>query len=218
MSASPIRRPQQYREESEGTTSLRVIRGGKRDRAEKYERRDAKRARPKAHYAFIVMFGIAAVLGGQLLMSIMLAQGAYEISALKSELREATRTAESLGEDIALLSSPQYLASNATSLGMVPSKQVAFMRLSDGTVAGSLAVAGNNNAIANPQVHNSLLESEASYLSGVLNLTQPAGLMLDETPLFGAGSTNTAEVSSSEASRGLAPVTTEAETISVIEQ
>lgn len=218
MNASAIRRPQQPAESTGTNAPLRVIPGGKATTAEKRAARNARRARPKFHYAFIVMLGVALVLGGQLLMSIVLAQSAYEISALKTELREASRTAESLGEDIALLSSPQYLASNATSLGMVPSKQVAFMRLSDGSVAGSLAVAGNTNAIANPQVTNSLLEREASYLSGVLNLTQPAGTFVDETPFGGTSSAGSAEVSSSEASRGLAPVAAESLNIPVLEQ
>ncbi|MGB3414336.1 MAG: hypothetical protein WBA28_06430 [Microbacteriaceae bacterium] len=218
MSASAIRRPQFAPSEAAEQRKLpfQLIAGGRKQSAPEVQAQKA--TRPRVHYAIMIMVGLAVVLASQLMMSILLAQGAYEISALKGDLREASRTAESLGEDIALLSSPQYLSANASSLGMVPSKNVAFLRLSDGLISGSLAVAGSNNAISNPVVKNSLLEKESAYLSGVLNLTQPAGLLIGETPLPGTDSGSSAEVSSSDATRGLSPVVAPPETIPVAQQ
>lgn len=102
-------------------------------------------------------------------MSVLLAQGAYEITALQQELKEADRTVESVSEDIALLTSPQYLAAQAANLGMIPSKNVSFLRLSDGKIEGSLkqsAIA----PIAQPTVKNQQLTNEQSSLAASLGI------------------------------------------------
>lgn len=129
------------------------------------------RLKPKVRYAVIVMLGIVAIMASQLIISVFLAQGAYEINSLQRDLKESSRTAESIGEDIALLTSPQYLAANATELGMVPTRDVTFLRLSDGKVMGSLTVAGSRGPIANPKVQNQLLNQESQYLAGILGTT-----------------------------------------------
>lgn len=91
---------------------------------------------------------ILVTLFAQLGLSIAVSEGAYESRALQSELKDLTRVERVLSQNTAKLASPQNLAENAATLGMVQNSTPATLRLSDGAVLGSLgastsAVAGN---------------------------------------------------------------------------
>ncbi|NLB47772.1 MAG: hypothetical protein GX814_08590 [Microbacteriaceae bacterium] len=75
----------------------------------------------------------------QLGLSIAVSEGAYEARALQVELRDLTRVERVLTQNAAKLSSPQNLAQNAVSLGMVQNLTPATLRLSDGAVLGAIA-------------------------------------------------------------------------------
>ena len=110
--------------------------------------RAQRSARPKSFYALLSVSTVFALLIGQLLLSIMLSDGAYQISSLQAEQSELLRTEESLAEQLDLLASPQSLAAKAESLGMVTgSNAPAFLQLSDGSLIGSPVAATGSRGV-----------------------------------------------------------------------
>ncbi|MCS5713311.1 hypothetical protein NVV95_01955 [Herbiconiux sp. CPCC 205716] len=103
--------------------------------------RQQRRARPKIAYAAVVVAGVLAIVITQLMLSIGLSDGAYEISSLQSQQKELDRTNQTLSEQYDSLSSPQNLAASAEKLGMVANSTPVYLRLSDGAVLGSPAAA-----------------------------------------------------------------------------
>lgn len=105
-------------------------------------------ARPKSFYAMVSVSTIFGLLIAQLLMSILLSDGAYQISSLQAEQKQLLRTQESLAEQLDLLASPQSLAMKAESLGMViGSNAPAFLNLADGSLTGTPVAASGGTAI-----------------------------------------------------------------------
>ncbi|MFT4028445.1 MAG: hypothetical protein QM675_01085 [Protaetiibacter sp.] len=101
--------------------------------------RAQRRARPRIFAALVAIGGIAAILLAQLLMSIVLADGAYRISALQRENRDLTRQQHAAEERLEQLSSTQSLIENATALGMASSGNPVFLDLATGQALGSAA-------------------------------------------------------------------------------
>lgn len=117
----------------------------------------SRRARPRIFYALTAVAGMAAIIVAQLLLSVGITQGAYEISSLQSSQSELGRTAASVSEDLVRVSSPQSLAANAEGLGMVSNSNPVYLRLSDGAVLGAPASASGSRAGAASLVPNALL-------------------------------------------------------------
>jgi len=115
------------------------------------------RARPRIFYAFTAVAGIAAIIVAQLLLSVGISQGAYEIASLRTSQSELSRTSASVNEDLVRVSSPQSLAANAEGMGMVSNSNPVYLRLSDGAVLGAPASASGSRAGAASLVPNSLL-------------------------------------------------------------
>ncbi len=110
--------------------------------------RQQRRARPRALYAVATIGGVFAILLAQLMLSIVLSDGAYRISALESQRAELDRTAQVLTERINVYESAQHVAANAEALGMVVSTvSPAFLLLSDGTVQGAPAPADAGSGV-----------------------------------------------------------------------
>jgi hypothetical protein len=103
--------------------------------------RTQRKARPRTVYALGAVAGMATIVVAQLLLSVGISQGAYEISSLQSAKVELGRTAEGVTEDLVRASSPQNLAANAEALGMVANANPVYLRLSDGAVLGAPASA-----------------------------------------------------------------------------
>lgn len=91
---------------------------------------------PKLRYIVVLLAGIFAILGGQLLLSIAVSGGAYEIASLKSDVRGSEQQLQIVGEEISALVAPDTLATLAGSMGMVPDNNPAYLRVSDGAVVG----------------------------------------------------------------------------------
>jgi len=104
--------------------------------------RAQRRARPRVVYAGVAVSGLFVILLAQLLLSIVLSDGAYRISALQTQTVVLDQNAQVLVESLDTLRSPQYLAANAESLGMVANASPAYLRLADSTVLGSPIAAG----------------------------------------------------------------------------
>ena len=119
--------------------------------------RSQRRARPRLVYSIVAVGGLVAILMTQLLLSIALSDGAYQIAHLQNQQRELVRDAETLSEQLNVLQSPQNLAVNAVTLGMVSNSSTAFLRLSDGTVLGSATAAHVNDRIVLGQDRTTLI-------------------------------------------------------------
>lgn len=99
--------------------------------------RAQRRSRPRSFYAVVAVTSVFALLLAQLMLSILLSDGAYQISALQSEQKQLARTEQALNESLDLLASPQSLAMRAEGIGMVlDTNAPVFLRLSDGLVSG----------------------------------------------------------------------------------
>lgn len=141
-----------------------------------------RRARPRAAHAVATIVGVFAILITQLLLSIVLSDGAYRITALESQRIELDRSAQVLTESIEALRSPQHLAMNAESLGMVANSSPAYLRLADGLVLGAPVAAGSGAGLLDgtgAAVGNVLL-------AGVV-LTGPAAAPLADSAAPAAG-------------------------------
>ena len=99
---------------------------------------------PKLRYIVVLLAGIFAILGGQLLLSIAVSGGAYDIASLKAELRGSHQQQQIVGEEISALVAPDTLATLAGSMGMVPDNNPAYIRVSDGAIVGEAVPAEVN--------------------------------------------------------------------------
>ena len=99
-----------------------------------------RRARPKVVHAVVTLGALFAIFAAQLLLSIAVSDGAYQIAALQQSQKELARTEEALAEHLAVLNSPQHLVSDAASLGMVIATDAAYLRLADGAVLPTPAI------------------------------------------------------------------------------
>ena len=119
--------------------------------------REQRRARPTVAYAVITVTSLFMIFAAQLLLSIVVSDGAYQIATLQSQQKELLRSQAALTESLDLAASSQSLAINATNLGMVPARSPLFLDLETGAVMaapGADALArpgcrGNCNVIAN---------------------------------------------------------------------
>ncbi|HCM50265.1 MULTISPECIES: hypothetical protein [unclassified Microbacterium] len=103
--------------------------------------------RPRLAYGIVAVLGAAAIVAAQMVVSILTTQDTYAISALTSQQRQLTWDRQILYDEVAGLSSPQYLAANASALGMVISEAPTFLRLSDGALVGASQAAGWQSSI-----------------------------------------------------------------------
>lgn len=129
-------------------TALRATRphgfGGEKTPSTRQRRATA--SAPKVRYIVVVLTGIFSILGIQLLLSIAVSDGAYEIASLKSDMRRSMEQRQMVQEDISALNAPDTLANLATAMGMVADNNPAYLRLSDGQVIGEAVPAGNEGA------------------------------------------------------------------------
>lgn len=116
--------------------------------------------RPKLAYGIIAVAGAIAIALAQMGLSILITQSSYEVAALTQQQRDLSYQEQILYDEVAGLSSPQYLAANAAALGMVINETPSYLRLSDGAVLGSgQAAAGTSaiDAIGRGAVQNALI-------------------------------------------------------------
>lgn len=119
--------------------------------------RAAGRVKPRLGYAVIALGAIVAVAAAQLILSVAMTQGAYEIDHYRIQQQELVREQQLVREQLDALQSPQNLARNAEQLGMVPNTSPVYLRLSDGAVLGQPQAAASGAAASVPLVPNSLI-------------------------------------------------------------
>ncbi len=122
------------------------------------------RRRPRLLYGIVAVVGAFVIASAQMVLSIMTTQASYELSALTQEARTLTFQKQILYDEVAGLSSPQYLAANASALGMVIDQSPNYLRLSDGALLGTGGVsfgASSVDAIGRGTVPNALISDIA---------------------------------------------------------
>ena len=126
--------------------------------------RAQRRARPRLAHAVVTIAGIGVILLVQLLLSIVLADGAYQISSLQTDQRELLREEQALSEQLELLGSTQNLTANAEALGMVASGNPLFLDVATGSVSGkgSKAVKLPDNLVGNALLDGSMVIDPAA--------------------------------------------------------
>lgn len=128
--------------------------------------RHQRRARPKLFYAAVGVAGLFVILIAQLLLSIVLSDGAYQISSLQTEQKELARDQQTLTEEINVMQSPQNLAARAGSLGMVMNNSNrGWLRLSDGAIVSSPGAATAGSAVGGDLIGNVLLTPELATMA-----------------------------------------------------
>lgn len=118
------------------------------------------RRRPRLAYGVVAVAGAIAIALAQMTLSILTTQGTFEVAALTQQQRDLSYEKQILYDEVAGLSSPQYLAANAAALGMVVADAPSYLRLSDGAIVGSSQPAPNASsvdAINRPAVQNALI-------------------------------------------------------------
>lgn len=98
-------------------------------------------------------------IGAQMTISNLTSSGAYELAALKQQERDTLRVERVLAQNAMALTSPQNLADNARSLGMVENIAPAYLRLSDGVILGAASTAAAPRPVDN-LVPNATLQQQ----------------------------------------------------------
>lgn len=172
--ARPIRQPRQPLEQP-------------RRHLEVVPTRAQRRARPRMLPALVTIGGIGVILIAQLLLSIVIADGAYQISGLQSAKHNAVLQQHALSEQLDLLASPQHLAANAEALGMVASGNAIYLDAKTGAVTGTGGAAGGSLLGSGDQVGNVLLTGTALVAPSATG----AGTTATTTNLNGDSQTST---------------------------
>jgi hypothetical protein len=129
--------------------------------------RSQKRARPRVVYALVAIAGLFVILIAQLLLSIWLSNGAYEISGLQQTQRDLSRDQQSLAESLNVLQSPQNLAGQASALGMVLNTgSQGFLSLSGGVTRAPTPATADTAVAADAATYtpNALITPDISAL------------------------------------------------------
>ncbi|MGI9824827.1 hypothetical protein [Agromyces sp. Marseille-Q5079] len=135
----------------------------------------ASRPKPRIAYAVIAISGVVMIALAQLLLSIAVTQGAYEIDGYETSQAKLSREQQRLAEDLDRVESPQYLAKNAEALGMVPNTNPVFLRLSDGAVLGQPASAAGGTVASAALVPNVLIDGVPLVTEQHAGETAPVG-------------------------------------------
>lgn len=150
-----------------------------------------RRRRPRLAYALIALGGAVAIGAAQMGLSIATTQGSFVVSSLTQKQRGLVLAKQALYDDVAGLSSPQYLAANAAALGMVTGQSPTYLRLSDGSVVGagqaataaSGVVAIGAGAVPNRLIATTPLVTDPSAtIQGAPQPTAPAAAAADTLP------------------------------------
>jgi cell division protein FtsL len=162
-----------------------------------------RRRRPKIFFAVVTVVTILIIIVAQILLSVALHSGAYEIAGLQRNVKELGRTYQSATQDLNRMTSPQNVAHHAEALGMVANSNPVYLRLSDSVVTGAATAAGaggglvaKGNLVPNAMLADVIAEREAAAQAA--SATSPASA--------GAAGTTPSNVTQGSAPAPLSPV------------
>lgn len=147
---------------------------------------------PIARWAVFLLAVVVASLLLQLLLSMLLAEGAYKLKALKEEHSSLQIEVEIIAQEVDSLGSPQFLADSANRLGMVVNPSPVFLDLKSGQVYGDQLESAeggevaSRNLVANAALGRTQVEVESSVAASSVE-EGPAGdssevLVLEQIP------------------------------------
>jgi hypothetical protein len=141
--------------------------------------RAQRRARPRLVHLLLTLGGIGVILLGQLLLSIWIADGAYQVHSLQGQTVQLQREQSALNEQLDQLNSPQSIAARAEKLGMVASGDPAYLDLGTGAVTGTPS-AGTQGLVgaSGDLVPNSLVDANSL---GIASSSQASGATSQNT-------------------------------------
>jgi hypothetical protein len=113
-------------------------------------------------FAIVTVVTIFIIIVAQILLSVSVQSGAYEIAGLQRNVKELGRTYQSATQDLNRVTSPQNVAQSAETLGMVGNSNPVYLRLSDSLITGAAtpAVAGGALIAQGNLVPNAMLAEE----------------------------------------------------------
>lgn len=103
---------------------------------------------PIARWAVFLLGVVGASLLLQLLLSMLLAEGAYKLKALKEEHSSLQIEVEIIAQEVDSLGSPQFLADSANRLGMIVNPSPVFLDLKSGQVYGDQLESAEGGEVA----------------------------------------------------------------------
>lgn len=106
-----------------------------------------RRQRPRLAYAVLALAGAALIAAVQIGLSLAITEDSFRVAELTQQNHELTLEAQAMSESIAGANSPQSLSVKAAELGMVVAGSPSYLRLSDGSVAGSGTPAGGVSTV-----------------------------------------------------------------------
>lgn len=90
--------------------------------------------RSRLPFAFLCALIIIASMLASLVLNTTMADRSYEITRVRADLNASRQTEQVRTLQLEALNSPGQLSERATALGMVPSGQVGYITISEGTV------------------------------------------------------------------------------------
>lgn len=136
--------------------------------------RAQRRARPRLMPAIVSVAGIGVILMVQLLLSILLADGAYRIEGLRNDQRDLLRDQQALSETLELYNSVQNLTASAEGMGMVASGNPQFLNVATGAVSGATSAVGSDLVTGTNLIGNALLDGSFALDPAVIAAAQAA--------------------------------------------
>ncbi len=166
-----------------------------------------RRRRPKIFFALVTVFTIFVIIVAQILLSVSLQSGAYEIAGLQRSVKELGRTYQSATQDLNRMTSPQNVAQSAELLGMVGHSNPVYLRLSDSLVTGAATAAGAGGALVaqGNLVPNALLAEVIAKREAAARAAAEAAASLASA---GASGTTVVNVAPGSAPEQVSPVVT----------
>jgi hypothetical protein len=140
-----------------------------------------RRRRPKVFFATVTVISFFIIIVAQILLSISLQSGAYEIAGLQRDVKELGRTYQSATQDLNRMTSPQNVAQSAEVLGMVGNSNPVYLRLSDSLVTGAATATGaggtlvaQGSLVPNAMLAEALAERQAAAKAAAETAIQQA--------------------------------------------
>lgn len=130
--------------------------------------------KPLGRWVVVLIGAIGLSLLLQLLLSMLLAEGAYKLKSLREEHNSLRIEVEIIAQEVDSLASPQFLADSANRLGMVVNPSPVFLDLSSGAVFGDQIESSkgtevaSRNLVANSALGSLVIEADTAAASSAV--------------------------------------------------
>jgi hypothetical protein len=145
--------------------------------------RTQRRRAPRAPFVALVLVLLPAGLGVLLILNTLLAQGSFTVRDLSIKAAALQDQQQALQQKVSELASPARLQQQAAALGMVPTVNPAFIRLSDGKILGDPVPAAAPVVSSPPTTNSAAATSQkANQQSSQSTSGQKSGTATSQPP------------------------------------